>query len=346
MNKNIEKFKIRPYKQKDTAMSIQILVGFDGSSPHSLEGVKKNKKNVFTVYPSWRKVTGIDEEAPGCGSRFYIKINNPEKKIQQLQLTADWATSKRVEHHDYGFIKHESEDEWNPVYGIHNGETCIDYRLDIQLGITEFGLLPAYNYEKLCNYTASIEEKGFSKQVVGTSGEERDILLFLRKSYNPNALNYYIQARDHSYETAGSYCVEGIVEFLNSNSFMSEYLKSKFNFYIMPMTNPDGVYNGLSRLTHENGRNLDRFFWNEENPSSEVDTMLKVLHQLKTAVYINFYNYAEKFIDAILSTCSRYFVDKIIQHLPADNEHHKRWFIMTEDELNKQKNELNEHRKI
>ena len=73
-------------------MSVQIISGFDGSSPHSNAGVKQEEENKFTVYPSWRKVPGIDEEAPGCGSRFYIKIKNDREQSQEVFINAYWET--------------------------------------------------------------------------------------------------------------------------------------------------------------------------------------------------------------------------------------------------------------
>ena len=116
------------------------------------------------------------------------------------------------------------------------------------------GLLPAYNVEKLTAFLAEVRKKGFKVETLGKSAQGRDISLISVLSKNKNALNFFIQARDHAYETSGSYCVEGIIDFLYGKSSMAKELRSKFNFFIiLPMTNPDGVYNGLSRLTHENG---------------------------------------------------------------------------------------------
>ncbi len=318
-------------------MSIQIITGFDGSSPHSDTGVKQRKENHFTVYPSWREVEGIDEEAIGCGSRFYIKIKNNSNLPQEVFISADWETPKRIEHHDYGFVCHESEDEWTQVAGIHNGETRIDYHLEIKPGITELGLLPAYNLKKFNNFLDIVRQKGLKLETIGKSAHGRDISLISILSENKNALNFFIQARDHAYETAGSYCCEGIIDFLHGKSYMSEYLRSKFNFFILPMTNPDGVYNGLSRLTYENGFNNDRFWWNG-GPGTEGKVLIKTLDRIKPTVYMNIHNYAMKFIDGLLTCESSDFVDKILTHLPADHKHHKDWFIMTDEQWCKKNN--------
>ena len=312
-------------------MSIKIITGFDGSSPHSDAGVRQDGENKFTVYPSWREVAGIDEESIGNGSRFYIRIKNDSSQTTEVFISADWETPKRIEHHDYGFTRHESENEWTQVIGIHNEETKIDYQLNIKPGITELGLVPAYNVEKLTNFLDKIREKGLNVETIGKSGQGRDLNLISISSENKNASNFFIQARDHAYETAGSYCVEGIVDFLYGNSNTAEELRSKFNFYIVPMTNPDGVYNGLSRLTYEAGFNNDRLYWNN-GPGPEAKVLLEILDRLKPAVYMNIHNYAMKFIDGLLTCESSDFVEKIIKKLPADQEHHKEWFIMIDKE--------------
>ena len=67
-----------------------------------------------------------------------------------------------------------------------------------------------------------------------------------------------IMARNHAYESAGNYCIDGMVDFLLSRDSLAEYLLTKFSFHILQMTNPDGVYKGLSRLSSPKGADLNR----------------------------------------------------------------------------------------
>ena len=50
-------------------MSVEILTGFDGSSPHADAGVDRTGDAAFVLRPGWRAQEGVSEEAPGCGSR-------------------------------------------------------------------------------------------------------------------------------------------------------------------------------------------------------------------------------------------------------------------------------------
>lgn len=308
-------------------MGIRVITGFEGSCPHFDEGVRKTGEDSFLVYPSYRKIPGIDEEAPGAGGRFYIRIENPSNNGVTAKIIADWETPKRVKHHDYGFIRTlgASNSDWKMIPGILRDETKVEYNIEVAHGIIELALLPQYNCSDLQNFIAGIGKKGFHAEVAGKSGEGRDLFLLSSKSGNANAKNFFIQARDHAYESAGSFCVEGIVDFLASDDPVAAYLNSKFNFQIMPMTNPDGVYNGLSRLTHENGLNLDRIYWNE-GAGPEVGILLRNLDIIKPAVYMNIHNWAFKFIDGILAA-DQDIAETIPQYMPNDAEHLKKWKI-------------------
>ena len=54
--------------------------------------------------------------------------------------------------------------------------------------------------------------------------------------------------------------MEGIVKFLlNDKDYRSMLLRKYFHFVLIPMVNPDGVYEGLFR-TDLNGDNLNRHY--------------------------------------------------------------------------------------
>ena len=232
-------------------MDLEILTGFDGSCPHSERGVTRDGEGRFVLYPSFREREGISEEAPGAGSRFSTRIRNSGKQVAETELVLDWETEQRTLHHDLGYIRPEGQDEWTMVPGIRLG-SVVTYRLSIPPGVTEMGLYPEYNYGACQRFVESVPGD-VAVGVIGKSQQGRPIWRLTLPSANPAATCFFIQARDHAYETAGSYCVEGIIDFLLSGEALAEYLRSKFTVVIVPMTNPDGVHNGMSRLTSERG---------------------------------------------------------------------------------------------
>ncbi len=69
-----------------------------------------------------------------------------------------------------------------------------------------------------------------------------------------------LTARVHPGETPASYALEGIINFLLSKTDARALLLRKFFvFLILPVLNPDGVYNGHYRMDTFN-QNLNRFY--------------------------------------------------------------------------------------
>ena len=326
---------------------LEVLYGFDGSSPHYREGIKRDKKGNYILYPGYRRLKGMDEETPGRGSRLSTRLQNTTGKIFETDITVDWEYPYRMNNHDFGYVRHNEEGDWIMVPGYRQGDTRIIYRLALKPGITHLGLLPEYNCEDCERWVKGLPSKEVKISVAGHSREKRPIWLVRIPSSNPEALNYMVQTRDHAYETAGGYCCQGMAEFLLSEDPLSSYLRSKFNFYLMPMSNPDGVYNGMSRLTWERGVNMHMVnpsavkqvasslsptgFKMEPvmQPPDAAHTAVKnTLDRIRPAVYMNIHNWTNKFFDAMMDV-EESIADRILQHMPPDAERYKRMRVTT-----------------
>ena len=65
-----------------------------------------------------------------------------------------------------------------------------------------------------------------------------------------------IVSRYHAYKSASSYAIEGMVQWLLSEDPWAIAALRRYVFYIVPMANPDGVVNGMGRLTAPQGADL------------------------------------------------------------------------------------------
>ena len=305
-------------------MSIEILTGFDGSCPHFKHGVKQDRQRRFTLYPGYRKRKGISEEAPGRGSRFSTRIMNHAGRPRKATITVDWTTDDRTKNHDIGFVRHDDEPEWRMIAGIRSG-AGVKYRLTLRPGLTYLGLYPQYNYTQCAEFVGSLAQKGADVRVIGKSREKRDMWLIRFTSPNRKARNFFFQARDHAYETAGSYGVEGVVDFLLSDDPVAHYIRSKFSVHIVPMTNPDGVYNGMSRLTWEKGADMNRV---HTVPDAAHDTLIKAIDAVRPFVHMNVHNWTGRHNDGLLCNDEN-IAERIQQHMPDDHQHYKRWQVQT-----------------
>ncbi|KAL4440863.1 hypothetical protein ABPG74_013844 [Tetrahymena malaccensis] len=80
------------------------------------------------------------------------------------------------------------------------------------------------------------------------------------KRFRANKPYILITCRVHPGETPSSYALEGMINFLlNKKDSRSALLRQFFVFLIVPMLNPDGVYNGHYRMDTFNN-NLNRFY--------------------------------------------------------------------------------------
>lgn len=77
-----------------------------------------------------------------------------------------------------------------------------------------------------------------------------------------------ITGRVHPGETAASFAMEGIIDFLvNTRDLRSHLLKKMFVFMLVPMINVDGVYHGHFRMDSY-GKNLNRYY-SDPNPQHQ-----------------------------------------------------------------------------
>jgi len=305
-------------------MSLDILIGFDGSCPHHPEGLRHTGKSSFILYPGYRKQKGISEEVAGAGSRFSTRIRNSSSKSVEVTIQVDWHTPGRMAHHDLGYIRHERDTEWTMIPATRE-QALVEYHLTVRPGITHLGLYPEYNYEQCVRWMARLKKNGAAVTTIGHSREGRDMRIIHWPSPNPKAHPFFIQTRDHAYETAGSYCAEGIADLLQSNTEPCRYLRQKFNVYLMPMTNPDGVYNGMSRLSWEQGADLNRLHTVKDTAHA---TLKKAVDSVRPLVHMNVHNWIDKFRDGLLCNEGR-IAERILLHMPNDTVHYKYWFVET-----------------
>ena len=86
---------------------------------------------------------------------------------------------------------------------------------------------------------------------------------------NDGKLNILILALQHAGEDAGAYMAEGLINFLISDDEEAQKARERFNYMIIPMMNPDGIYNGTSRYNMEM-EDLNNIWLNDEKAQPEV----------------------------------------------------------------------------
>ncbi len=317
-------------------MKIEVITQFDGACPHFPENIRQESPNHFVFYPGRRKIKGVSEESGlGSGARFSARIVNHAENESEMKVTVDWEACKIVYQRDFGYVRHESETEWTMIPGTVK-DAKVDYQVKLRPGLTHLGLYPEYSYEQCCGFAKKLQNLGVNVSSAGKSREGRNVWL---ATFNPNDTDnerpaMLVQTRDHAYETAGSYCSEGVAEFLLSGEPLAYYLLNKYEISMLPMSNPDGVFNGMSRLTWENGADMNRILTVEDSAHTAVKS---VVDRLRPVCYMNVHNYQMRFSDGIYVN-EDHVMEKFPDYFARDVDHFKAWDWSTTSMFVKAKN--------
>lgn len=144
-----------------------------------------------------------------------------------------------------------------------------------------------YTFSDLERYIKTLNNKpNIAIQKAGFTQENRPIYLFkITNSLVSDSLKHrvFIHARTHPGETPPSFLIEGMVDFLLSGNATANEILNKFEFYIFPMQNADGVYAGNYRST-PSSENLEVMWYrssvNPINLTSSAPVEVATIHSL------------------------------------------------------------------
>ncbi|MCX8038006.1 MAG: M14-type cytosolic carboxypeptidase [Candidatus Sumerlaeia bacterium] len=137
-------------------------------------------------------------------------------------------------------------------------------------------------------------------EVIGKSAGGRDLLLLTVTDFaQPDAAkkSVWLMARQHSWETGGSFACEGALRFILSDAPEARQLRERVVFKFLPMADPDGVVRGGVRF-NANGYDVNRH-WDEVDlrDPKMLERMPEIWYLKKAIVH---YARAEKPIDLLV----------------------------------------------
>ncbi|MGQ9513934.1 MAG: M14 family zinc carboxypeptidase [Thermoproteota archaeon] len=234
------------------AGEIVVIGRFDGGNPQHSSDIVKVDDLTFKIFPY------SEDRDDNYMFRVDLKVCSSYREPKTVNLRFEWRAWQAERYMDLRrsfFCRYEGGD-WR----IERGEfdrNVSTLSLTIPPGETEVSMNASYNYETLQRYMMSLRRNPIADlSIIGFSEENRNIWCLTitdRKILDQSKRKILIISRVHSYETTSSYCAESMINYLLSKDRNAKDLLSKFVFYIVPMPNPDGVYNGLCKLTKENG---------------------------------------------------------------------------------------------
>jgi len=297
---------------------IKITGDFDGGNPKDHDFIINNGYNSFTIIPF------SEDNDPNYKFRLDVNVYNPYSETVYLNLTIDWLEIKFSNLRNYVYIKNEKEKYWN-YFPMEVSDSKSIGNIPIDPGNSHICLHPKYNYQDYLKYIKEINEtKILNKSLIGITQEGREIWM-IRISRSPvKKKKILIVGRIHPYETAANYCIDGIIEY-----FHKDFSEEAFNFlknseiYLIPMANPDGVYNGLCKLSHYNGIDLSKNLDEKDSTSSILKSAIDLI---EPHVYCEIHNWMLQEFDGL------YFLNfikskKLIRSIPEQIQFDKNWKI-------------------
>jgi len=317
---------------------VRIEVGFDGSCPHSAAGVKQEGPGRFRIFPSWRASPGISEEAVGRSTRLGFKVVNAKASAAKVELSIDWqydqappkdrpsfvSIEQFMSYRDFVVVGPPGREEWRTLMADVTGSVA-HVRLTAPPGETEVHWHPPYNYAQAERFVEGLRRHPLVKvEKIGQSPEGRNLWLLGITDRSPRPKkNFLIRARVHAYESGGSFAMEGMVRWLLSEEPYAAAALRQYAFHVIPMANPDGVHNGLGRLTAPRGEDLCFVPYKADQVSLPLK---QAIDRLRPAMVIDLHNWQNKHTDGLLGLDPA-IRERFVRFMPDQLQFGKEWMI-------------------
>lgn len=296
---------------------LHVFTNFDGAPPEGR--VLRNATNFFAV----KAFSETDSEA----LRLEIGIENDADSPTPIELEINWPSTQFSDLRDCFYWKHERSREWMPIVGqTIPGRSTVTF--DVPSGWGLFCLQPRYGVDDLEKYVFQLKSDLLACDSFGESEYGRQLLLL--RIGNPDGKRFLFTARNHPDESAGAFCIEGMVNFLLSGDPLAQWARREMSFSFVPMTNPDGVADGMSRYSSPTGADMNRTpEWNRiHRPGYQEDPVLNtcfgLYEQIQPHYFIDLHSNLLRFEDTICAA-DESVLDRFIHFMPDQVEYGKTW---------------------
>lgn len=225
-------------------MAIRVEVVRDGGNPQQPSAIERLGANRFRVRPY--------SEDGDANYKFALNVRlaNDGHEPDPVALEVDWADEEYMEARRFLYVG--SGDHWRLTPTVLSGPVSTANLL-LSPGECSVGLSPAYGLSDYETWAAESSAAAYRRRVAGLSNEGREIHAY---ELGDGGIAVLVTGRYHPYETASSFCLEGMMDWLAGSGAEQEALLSQHTFTFVPLPNPDGVFAGLCKRTAVHGVDL------------------------------------------------------------------------------------------
>ena len=227
----------------------------------------------YYVGPSLDPLNPIDTDLRPSSNWFYFRISGVKDKYLHLSMPDNVA---------FGASYSYDGNEWFHFTPKESQRHNIDKRFNNDTVYVAIYKPYTYSYlqERLKDWTS---RPGVEMDTIGYSHEGRPLqLLHITDTSVPDEgkVRIWMHGRVHPSETPASYLLDGLVEYLTSDTPQGQSLRSQIDAWILPFINPDGVVDGLSRSNALGVNEEINFGRSEDSTVVEVRAVKAVFEKL------------------------------------------------------------------
>ena len=291
--------------------AIEILTGFDGANPMNQEDVVMESARRFRVKPF---------NEPGSNDAYWFRLNtlvlNHGSRTEDVELIVEWPVLERHPDYPYDYYFYGDMGHWHAVRATIEGAEA-KLVIPAAPGKTFVGFYPRYSYGWYTQFMESLPEDNplIEKWVAGKSAHNRDIwCATLTDPSVPETkkARLLITARNHPYETGGSYIIEEIIRFLMGGSDEAGRILRRNVVYMLPMMNPDGVVLGMNQRTGPEGVNMS---YAADTDAPEINALLGLVKKVRPELWVDVHSWPHKGDDGMWCT-HQWVADGLVAELP------------------------------
>jgi len=289
---------------------ISVSGSFPGGNPQSETRIISSGKNNFLIFP--------ESESNSPSYKFRLDVNFCNSSESQILVTfsLNWQDSTyALLRSGLYYCDENAPDDWRYLPGQIQVDGLIWYTLSLLPGITKVSGSPRYDHAELSQLIALSKDKQNIRIEEFTSDgltEKVNAFLLQRQHFEKRPVILVI-ARCHPYETAGSYCLDGVIKKFVNDAIWQTHILARFDFCLIPILTVNGVRHGFCRLdgVGELGIDLGRQ-WNDGEDICEV--IRAIVDRYTVAGYLELHNWMHPNCDGIMYadywSCRR-FVKKL-----------------------------------
>jgi len=275
------------------ALDVRLLTGFPGANPSDPGRVTPMGDNTFTVYPFVES---------GGGAAYHFRCDmllDCGPSWARVELKLDWQEPHYMPLREFVYHCPEEKGEWIAHPGTMEGETVRSFPLELGPGRHFVCAQPRYGLENLQRLEGLCQD-GHVVRVETWKGDlgRNPVKSFeLSRGFDSGRDLILVMGRAHPYETAGSFCLDGVVRAAVTDEEYREELLSKFDWVFVPVASPDGVVEGCCRLGAARGGLDPCRSWEPESP---LGTLVRhLLRNRRIRGYLDIHSWMHGDVDGV-----------------------------------------------